>query len=417
MAVLVTDGDQRATLAVVRSLGRAGIRVVVGHSAAQSLAGSSRYCARRVCYPSPWERPHEFQQFLQHEMHSGDYRVLLPMTDVTTLLTAPLRAQLPASVCLPMGEEASLRRAQDKAEVVQIAERLGIAVPASFDRPPEESLEAFAARLPYPVVIKPRFSRMLRNDGWISGSVRYAQTAEELQRSYAEVAAQGVAPLVQEKIEGEGRGVFLLVWSQQLQAAFCHRRLLEKPPWGGASVLRESLPLDESLVEQSFALLRAIGWNGPAMVEYKQDRRDGKLKLMEINARFWGSLQLAIDAGLDFPLLLYRLALGERVAAQFHYRPWVRSRWRLGELDYLLAVFRHQEQVRRLAPAEASRWRALGHFLKPGTPNTRSEVLRWDDPAPGWFELKLYLRDLLRRPARALPAAKPKVLATGGSSR
>jgi predicted ATP-grasp superfamily ATP-dependent carboligase len=350
-------------------------------------------------------------------MRSGSYRLLLPMTDVTALLTAPLRTQLPASVCLPIGEEACLRRAQDKAEVLQIAETLGIAVPATFHRHPEESLEAFAARLPYPVVIKPRFSRTLRDDGWISGSVRYAHTAEALLRSYADVAAQGVAPLVQEKIEGQGRGVFLLVWNGELRAAFCHRRLREKPPWGGASVLRESLPLDESLVEQSFALLRAIEWNGPAMVEYKQDRRDGKLKLMEINARFWGSLQLAIDAGLDFPLLLYRLAMGERVAAQFHYRPWVRSRWRLGELDYLFAVFRHQEQVRRLAPAEASRWRALGNFLKPGAPNTRSEVLRWEDPAPGWFELKLYLRELLRRPARAPLASKPKVLAAGGSSR
>ena len=131
MAVFVTDGDQRATLAVVRSLGRAGIRVVVGHSAARSLAGSSRYCARGVCYPSPWERPREFQQFLRQEMHSGDYRLLLPMTDVTTLLAAPLQTELPASVCLPIGEEACLRRVQDKAAVLQIAETLGIAVPTT----------------------------------------------------------------------------------------------------------------------------------------------------------------------------------------------------------------------------------------------------------------------------------------------
>ncbi len=416
MAVFVTDGDQRATLAVVRSLGRAGIRVVVGHSTAQSLAGSSRYCARSVGYPSPWERPRQFQQFLRQEMHTGDYRLLLPMTDVTTLLAAPLRTELPASVCLPVGEEACLRRAQDKAAVLQLAESLGLAVPATFPRQPGESLASFAARLPFPVVIKPRFSRTLQNNGWVSGSVHYAHTAAELQQVYAELAAQGPAPLVQEKIEGEGRGVFLLVWNQELKAAFCHRRLREKPPWGGVSVLRESLPLDESLVEQSFALLRALGWNGPAMVEYKQDRRDGKLKLMEINARFWGSLQLAIDAGMDFPLLLYRLATGEPVAPQFHYRPWVRSRWRLGELDHLIAVFRHQEQVRRLAPAEASRWRALGNFLRPGAPNTRSEVLRWDDPAPGWFELKLYLHELLRRPARAELVSKPNMLASGGSS-
>lgn len=53
MAVFVTGGNQRATLAVVRPLGRAGIPVVVGETAERSLASSSRYCSGSVVYPSP----------------------------------------------------------------------------------------------------------------------------------------------------------------------------------------------------------------------------------------------------------------------------------------------------------------------------------------------------------------------------
>jgi predicted ATP-grasp superfamily ATP-dependent carboligase len=416
MAVFVTDGDQRATLAVVRSLGRAGVRVVVGHSEPHSLAGVSKYCSRTVCYPSPWQQPLEFQAFLLEELSNEDYRLLLPMTDVTAVLTVALQKQLPAQVCLPLGDAAALQRAQDKAEVLRIAQELGIPVPRCFQPEAGEPLERFARRLSYPVVIKPRFSRVLRGSRWVAGPVRYAHTPEELHARYAEVAARiSSPPLVQEKLEGEGRGVFLLVWDNELKAAFCHRRLREKPPWGGVSVLRESLPLDDALVTKSFALLLALGWNGPAMVEYKQDLRDGTLKLMEVNARFWGSLQLAVDAGLDFPYLLYRLTTGENAAPQFGYQPYVRSRWLLGDLDYLLTVIRHHEQVRQLAPAEASRLRACVNFLKFCQPRTRNEIWHWDDPGPAWFELKTYVRDLLGRSPTARFQPKPTTLATGGS--
>ena len=149
-------------------------------------------------------------------------------------------------------------------------------------------------------------------------------------------------PLIQEKLNGEGQGVFLFVWDGELKSAFCHRRLREKPPSGGVSVYRESIPLDHNLVDKSFALLQALRWNGVAMVEFKVDARDGVPKLMEVNGRFWGSLQLAVDAGINFPLLLYRLACGEEVPAQFDYKAGVKSRWLLGDLDHLLIRLTHR---------------------------------------------------------------------------
>ena len=388
MAVLVTDGNQRSTLALTRALGSRGIEVTVGESE-PSLACASRWCSRQVLYPSPLRDPAGFQEFLRAELASGRYRVCLPMTDVTTQLAACVRdrSQLPVSLPIPSTE--SIRRCQDKREVLLAARSLGIDIPMTYMLEDDERIEGLASRASYPAVIKSRLSRWLAGEQWVQGSVEYAATPEELIARYRASDRLIPQPLVQEKLRGDGKGVFLLVWNGELKAAFGHRRLREKPPSGGVSVLRESVPLDPEIVDRSFALLKALDWQGVAMVEFKTDDRDGRLKLMEVNGRFWGSLQLAIDAGMNFPLMLYRLAVGESVPPSFEYRTGVRSRWWLGDLDNLLI------RMKRLSNGD-SRLRALGDFFAPAGHECYSEVYWPTDPAPGWFELKHWLRELAK---------------------
>lgn len=394
MSVLVTDGNQRSTLAVVRAFGREGIPVTVGEATERSLAGTSRYCTRSVTYPAADRDEAAFRAFLGAEISRGRYRMLLPMTDVTTQIAASLRSELPPTVCVPIPGSAQVAQVQDKRRVLEVARQLGIPCPETWTPPPDE-IEALAARLPYPVVIKPRFSRFRSPTGWHTGGVTFAASGTELVAHFREVHQQIPEPLIQEKIEGEGRGVFLLLWGGEVKAALCHRRLREKPPWGGVSVYRESLPLDQELVSQSAALLRALDWQGVAMVEYKLDRRDEVAKLMEVNGRFWGSLQLALDAGLNFPAMMYRLAVEQDVPPALVYSPGVRSRWLLGDLDHLLTRLRHSTGPDG-APLGGSRVRTLLDFLRFWEPRMRYEVWRLDDPRPGWFECRAYVRELFK---------------------
>jgi predicted ATP-grasp superfamily ATP-dependent carboligase len=286
-----------------------------------------------------------------------------------------------------------------------MAERVGIACPRTFMTSEDENLEDVSRKITYPAVIKPRFSRFLRGGAWASGSVQYAGGREELIAKYHESSVRIPGPLVQERIVGEGRGVFLLVWDGELKAAFGHRRLREKPPWGGVSVYSETVPLDSALVQQSLELLQAIRWQGPAMVEFKLDERDGRAKFMEVNGRFWGSLQLAIDAGVNFPLLLYRLALGESVPVQRDYRVGIRSRWLLGDLDNLLIRLRGRNWPNGLPGSDRSKLKATLDFLKLYESNSRFDVLRFGDLGPGWFEFKDYVRATLRSLRRHSSAA------------
>jgi hypothetical protein len=131
-------------------------------------------------------------------------------------------------------------------------------------------------------------------------------------------------------------------------------------------------------------LLSHLGWRGVAMVEFKRDDRDGSLRLMEINGRFWGSLQLAIDAGVDFPAMLVDTAGATRPAPVTSYRIGVRSRWFWGDVDSLLTVLLRSRASLNLPPDHPGRWQTLWRFLKPGGREQRDEILRLNDPRP-WF--------------------------------
>jgi predicted ATP-grasp superfamily ATP-dependent carboligase len=396
--VLVTDGNQRSTLAVVRALGRNGIPVTVGESRSSSLAGASKYCAKSICYPSPVAEGEAFIAFIREEVQRGNYDLLIPMTDVAMQLISSARESLTQKVRLPFPDQARVSLVQDKRHVLLRAREVGIACPKTYMLDEAESLEATAPKVHFPAVVKPRFSHLYRNGEWVSGPVRYVHDPASLAAEYHRIHRLILFPMVQEKVEGEGRGVFLLVWNGELKAAFCHRRLREKPPWGGVSVFSESTPLNQALVDKSFALLKALEWQGVAMVEYKVDRSDGEAKLMEINGRFWGSLQLAIDAGMNFPLLLYRLSKGEDVPSQFEYKAGIKNRWLLGDLDHLWMRCRPSQAPNGALYSGPSRLGTLINFMKVYQKGLHYEVMKFDDPAPGWFEIKNYLGDIFGKP-------------------
>jgi predicted ATP-grasp superfamily ATP-dependent carboligase len=390
MKLFVTDGNLRSTLAVVRSLGRQGVFVGTGHETPGMIAGASRYCREKLIYPSPLLAPERFQSFLCEQLPNRGYTHLLATSDVTVQLVAPLKRRLAPGINAMVESEETLSLVQDKAAMLSLAERLNLGVPLYTRESDQASLLQFAAEVGYPVVIKPCRSRQLRAGSWQEGSVAYAHNPEELITKYQASSRSIAAPLVQEKIAGEGQGVFLLMWKGEVKAAFCHRRLREKPPWGGLSVLSESLPLNRELVERSAALLREVAWNGPAMVEYKIDARDGEPKLMEVNGRFWGSLQLAIDAGIDFPAIYFRLACGDNVPPQLDYRAGVQSRWLLGDLDSLVTRIRSSEQQQRLYYSPVSRFRACANFCHFYGKDLHYDVFSMNDLRPGWEEWKQY---------------------------
>lgn len=388
--MLVTDGEERAALAAVRSLGRAGYRVYVCAGRERALASASRYCHEAARTPSPLSEPARYREAVAGLLDRWEIAVLLPVSEVALRVLLPARFE-DRGIHLPFPSPDAFARISDKGELLRRCSRFGIAAPDQRVLQTPSQLDDVEGTLTFPLVVKPTRSVVLGPGGAIKTGVTYARDAAELRRRLASLPDAVYPVLLQQRIVGPGTGLFLLVWDGELVATFAHRRLREKPPAGGVSVYSESTPADPALVERGLRLLRDFGWQGVAMLEFKTDRSTGQPYLMEINGRLWGSLQLAVDAGVDFPTLLVSCVLGNKPVCS-GYRVGLRNRWWWGDVDHLLARLRRSATELGLPPDAPSRWRVLRDFLLLWRPGDRSEVLRLTDPMPFVRETLDWLR-------------------------
>jgi protein-tyrosine-phosphatase len=266
--------------------------------------------------------------------------------------------------------------------------RCGIPLPRTHSIDTLSLLRADRHRLSFPLVAKP--SSKDPNNAF---KVRYYHDWPQLEKEFLNDPDFGHKCLFQEYAPGEGVGIELLMAGGEPRMLFQHRRLLEHPSTGGVSVVAIAEELSPELVQSSVTLLREIGWEGPAMVEYRYDRASRRAALMEINGRFWGSLGLSIAAGVDFPFGAWELAHGRQVTPS-KYRMGTRARWTTGVLLRLHELFANP---RNDGLARSSAWGALFGAPKLFLPGVRDMLWAWDDPYPAVSELTLAAGRLLRQ--------------------
>jgi predicted ATP-grasp superfamily ATP-dependent carboligase len=395
--VIVTDGETRPALAATRSLSRAGVAVEVWSSRPPSLAGRSRAAAAEVCAPDPARAPEAFAERLSRRVACGDVALVLPVTEVT--LGTCYAQGLDELLLLAAPPRDAYALAVDKWAILERGAKWGLDIPRTEFVEQIDALRELPSGFSFPVVLKARRSRWLEAGRWHRGGVHLVRDGAELAevRSSPDLAA---GALLQELVPGHGEGMFLLMDRGTPQAAFAHRRLREKPPTGGVSVLCEAIEPDPALRAGSEGLLGELRWHGVAMVEFRRTP-DGRAALMEVNPRLWGSLQLAIDAGVDFPRLLLALYRGECLP-QASARVGARTRWLLGDLDHLILTLRDPEMRRATGRGAGG---AVMAFLASFFDGSRDDTWRWLDPGPFFLELRQWIAGVL---ARGSPAAETR---------
>lgn len=297
--------------------------------------------------------------------------MVLPTEFATQQAIASCAQEVRGYAGFPFPEKALADLIHDKGWLMSFAAKRGYLIPKTISVPEIKSIDDLSEGLTYPVVIKPRQSSGSRG-------IAYVTEKSGFKVAYLRVHALYPDPLIQEYIppmEGGGCGVGALFnMNGEPRAAFAYRRLREYPVSGGPSTMRESIDGAE-IKAIAVSLLKDLGWRGPAMVEFRVDPRDSKPRLLEINPRLWGSLNLAVTSGVDFPYLLHQLATRGDCDEAFGYRKGVRCRWLLpGDIMHLIT--------------NPSRLSALRKFFEPADAD---DILSLRDPMPMLGRLTSFL--------------------------
>ena len=286
-------------LAAIRSLGRAGIPVYAVDHRTSALGFRSRY-ARKVFAPDPLRDEEGFVARLR-ELGRG---VAFCTHDEGLAAIARHRDELELLCPFPR----DLERIQRKRVQLEAARDI------PDTRFPASASEAVAAarELGYPVLVKPSEPVGFRQQYGRQAVV--CELDSEVEETYGQMEAW--EPMVQDLIPGGDGELYSLgaYLNEALEplGLFCGRKVRQTPPGIGTARLAEAVWVQE-VVDAGVELMRALGCNGLAQVEYKRDPRDGRFKLMEINPRLWQWHSLATACGVDLTLIAYRDQTGEHV--------------------------------------------------------------------------------------------------------
>lgn len=380
---VVTDARLRIAVTIARSLGRAGVNVIAAEAAdtAGPLAFHSKFVGSGLILSKdaktvPSDR--DLEALLEAAGHDG---VLVPVfTPWVVKMSADAdKISGRANTLVPPME--SLREAHDKTRCTKLAQNLGVPIPRTsvptedgVDVADASSMLHWARNLPYPVILKYRSGE----DVGLPASLRYrvCRNPEETVAAYGQMAIVQSAPLAQEYVVGDDCGVALLYDGESRPvASFTYRSIRERPKGAGPTVYAVSEDYPEML-DYSHRILSALKWRGMAMLDFKRGA-DGTFRFLEVNPRFWGSLALSVEAGVDFPLLYYRSCLGEKIEP-VRQRNGVKVRFFPGDFLSLLEYAK--------VPGNGVRYVAKGvwDLLRSGS---KDGLFTLSDPKPGLIHL------------------------------
>jgi predicted ATP-grasp superfamily ATP-dependent carboligase len=373
--VLVTDGDYKHTLGIVRRLGPEN-EVYTCATRRLSMAGVSRWTQASLRCP-PVANGRAFVCWLDRVVRRYGFDQIIPVGYQACSLLAEHRERWQPATAIVLPAPENVRLALDKRATNRLAARLGMPAPRTAQPFSLEDVERCGASVGFPLVIKGPCEG--------DGDVSYVDDPSALRASYSRYLARNrwtdrSLPILQQRISGPGFGVFATYQNGRCRRIMAHRRVREYPPSGGASTCAE-LFSDPSLLALGRQLLDALAWHGVAMVEFKRHDADGLYYLMEVNPKFWGSLDLALAAGCDFPGDLLAIGHGEQLPEYSPPTSPLRYCWPIsGDLGHLAG--------------HPAAWREIFHDW---LDRSVQKNIRISDPLPHFVELAYAVRGLLPR--------------------
>jgi D-aspartate ligase len=399
VGAIVIGGDHPG-LAVVRSLGRRGIPVIVIEDK-RCISSWSRYATRVVLVEDILDE----RKTVDAVLHIGSLFnlrgwVLIPTRDETVAAFSRYRDELTSFFRVTTGEWDSIQWAWDKKKTYELASKLDIPCPQTFNVSAVEELPSLYRHLPLAIkpAIKEHFFYATGAKAW------RANTAAELHLLYEKASAQ-IAPeeiLLQEIIPGDGSEQYsycAYARNGQPHSKLTARRIRQHPrEFGRAATYVETVDVPE-IEELSQRFLQAISYHGLIEIEFKRDYRDGKFKLLDVNARAWGFHGIGAACGIDFPYLLYAEQFGKSMDPA-SARPgigWLRL---ITDVPTAISDFAHGSM-------------SMSEYIRSLRATRVESVFDWHDPLPSIAEMIL-VPFMIKKKYPTVPSS-PRIMASTNS--
>lgn len=377
LTVLVTDTSYKHSVGIIRSLGRQGHRIIAVSHSRLAPGRFSRFTARFAVVPNPATDADGFVCRIRQICEDNRVDLVIPVGFASCDALSHHLDRLGTTIRFAVPPPDVFDRASDKWKMCQHARELGLLVPDSMMASDTGSLRYFSEKHPIAILKS-------RRESWGKGARRLCASSDT---AGFETQLKGIVGdhsverfLLQEYVSGHGVGYMALCIEGRIVREFTHRRLREWPPDGGFATSAIST-VDPELRQQGRRILESLNWHGPAMVEFRRGEQGAHF--IEFNPKFWGSLEVALASGADFPGDLCAWASGHDLIAREYPDYSVGQRFWWPWRGDLRRLFR--------------RPRDLGHILRDiASPSVQSNM-SVRDPLPNMIEIAAELLYPVRR--------------------
>ena len=327
MRVLITEADHKNTLAAVRALGMNGIEIVVSGRKRLEPAFYSKYCKKKYIYSDPVDHEVEFVKDIIDIVTREKIDVILPIGAESCVVVSKYKGVLSKITKVAVSDYAIFLKAYDKLQTIEIGKEIGVPCPKTFGILEFEDLENIIKELGFPIVLKAK-----KGSGY--SGVKIINKRSELRKKYDDLINVDTKNeniydhrniIVQEYIPGDIHDVCIFANHGHIIRAVTQKRIKTLPVIGGGGIWNITTN-NVRLIEYSKKLIHTIQYHGPAQIEFKLDK-EGMPRLIEINPKFWGTLDLSIQAGVNFPLISARVAMGEKLNPNYCYKEGFEYIW------------------------------------------------------------------------------------------
>ena len=309
---LVTDSRYKHSLAIIRSLGKEGFKVATC-SEGFSPTIFSRYSKKHFSYSKE-----NFKEKMLAFLKENNVKLVLPVGYFSNRECSQFKDEILKLSNIILDNHKKILKVSDKQSIRALLDKSKMVYPKTWVVKDERGMKDLSSGK---YVIKSALEEKGKK-------IDYANSFEELEKLLIERKRYG-PQIIQEYIKGKGRGFFAFCENGKVLQSFQHERIRQYPESGGVSSCAESIH-DPKLDEISKNFLRSIKWTGPVMLEYIYDPEKKKYFFIEMNAKFWGSYDLSVAAGLNFARIPFDMAHKKKVISK-KYAKGVRFQWVLPE--------------------------------------------------------------------------------------